>query len=119
MTIATSAWSTSPSICARNSATSIFCARGRVRITCSPATRRRSPEIWRNAPRPSNFPARRGLAARHGADSMTEHNVRNFTINFGPEHPSAHGVLRLVLELDGEIVERIDPHIGQIGRATV
>lgn len=39
---------------------------------------------------------------------MAEHNVRNFTINFGPEHPSAHGVLRLVLELDGEIVERVD-----------
>ena len=36
---------------------------------------------------------------------MTEHNVRNFTINFGPEHPSAHGVLRLVLELDGEVVD--------------
>lgn len=34
---------------------------------------------------------------------MTEHNVRNFTINFGPEHPSAHGVLRLVLELDGRL----------------
>jgi NADH-quinone oxidoreductase subunit D len=49
---------------------------------------------------------------------MTEHNVRNFTINFGPEHPSAHGVLRLVLELDGEIVERIDPHIGLLHRGT-
>jgi NADH-quinone oxidoreductase subunit D len=49
---------------------------------------------------------------------MTEHNVRNFTINFGPEHPSAHGVLRLVLELDGEIVERVDPHIGLLHRGT-
>ena len=39
-------------------------------------------------------------------------NLRNFTINFGPQHPAAHGVLRLVLELDGEIVERVDPHIG-------
>jgi len=38
--------------------------------------------------------------------------MRNFTINFGPQHPAAHGVLRLVLELDGEVVERVDPHIG-------
>ncbi|RUU72306.1 NADH-quinone oxidoreductase subunit D, partial [Mesorhizobium sp. M7A.T.Ca.TU.009.01.1.2] len=44
--------------------------------------------------------------------------VRNFTINFGPQHPSAHGVLRLVLELDGEIVERADPHIGLLHRGT-
>jgi NADH-quinone oxidoreductase subunit D len=41
-----------------------------------------------------------------------EHDIRNFTINFGPQHPAAHGVLRLVLGLDGEIVERVDPHIG-------
>src|SRR6201992_4130754 len=54
-------------------------------------------------------------AERH---AMTEHNVRNFTINFGPEHPSAHGVLRLVLELDGEIVERVDPHVGLLHRGT-
>ena len=47
-----------------------------------------------------------------------EQSVRNFTINFGPEHPSAHGVLRLVLELDGEIVERADPHIGLLHRGT-
>ena len=43
---------------------------------------------------------------------MPEAEVRNFTINFGPQHPAAHGVLRLVLELDGEVVERVDPHIG-------
>jgi NADH-quinone oxidoreductase subunit D len=43
---------------------------------------------------------------------------RNFTINFGPQHPAAHGVLRLVLELDGEIVERVDPHIGLLHRGT-
>src|SRR3954465_12871547 len=49
---------------------------------------------------------------------MTEHNIRNFTINFGPQHPAAHGVLRLVLELDGEIVERVDPHIGLLHRGT-
>src|SRR3989304_4183131 len=47
---------------------------------------------------------------------MAETAVRNFTINFGPQHPAAHGVLRLVLELDGEIVERVDPHIGQLIR---
>ena len=44
--------------------------------------------------------------------------VRNFNINFGPQHPAAHGVLRLVLELDGEIVERCDPHIGLLHRGT-
>ncbi len=49
---------------------------------------------------------------------MTEHNLRNFAINFGPQHPAAHGVLRLVLELDGEVVERVDPHIGLLHRGT-
>src|SRR5215203_4646692 len=49
---------------------------------------------------------------------MTEAAPRNFTINFGPQHPAAHGVLRLVLELDGEIVERVDPHIGLLHRGT-
>jgi NADH-quinone oxidoreductase subunit D len=44
--------------------------------------------------------------------------VRKFNINFGPQHPAAHGVLRLVLELDGEIVERVDPHIGLLHRGT-
>src|SRR5215813_9473717 len=43
---------------------------------------------------------------------------RTFTINFGPQHPAAHGVLRLVLELDGEVVERADPHIGLLHRGT-
>jgi NADH:ubiquinone oxidoreductase subunit D len=45
-------------------------------------------------------------------------DLRNFTINFGPQHPAAHGVLRLVLELDGEVVERVDPHIGLLHRGT-
>jgi NADH-quinone oxidoreductase subunit D len=49
---------------------------------------------------------------------MAEAEVRNFTINFGPQHPAAHGVLRLVLELDGEVVERVDPHIGLLHRGT-
>ena len=44
--------------------------------------------------------------------------LRNFTLNFGPQHPAAHGVLRLVLELDGEVVERVDPHIGLLHRGT-
>ena len=47
-----------------------------------------------------------------------EQKVRNFNINFGPQHPAAHGVLRLVLELDGEVVERVDPHIGLLHRGT-
>ena len=49
---------------------------------------------------------------------MPEKDLRNFTINFGPQHPAAHGVLRLVLELDGEVVERVDPHIGLLHRGT-
>ena len=49
---------------------------------------------------------------------MNEQNLRNFSINFGPQHPAAHGVLRLVLELDGEVVERVDPHIGLLHRGT-
>ena len=49
---------------------------------------------------------------------MSENEIRNFMLNFGPQHPSAHGVLRLVLELDGEIVERADPHIGLLHRGT-
>jgi len=47
-----------------------------------------------------------------------EQRIRNFNINFGPQHPAAHGVLRLVLELDGEVVERCDPHIGLLHRGT-
>jgi NADH-quinone oxidoreductase subunit D len=49
---------------------------------------------------------------------MAEVDVRNFNINFGPQHPAAHGVLRLVLELDGEVVARVDPHIGLLHRGT-
>jgi NADH dehydrogenase I D subunit len=44
--------------------------------------------------------------------------IKNFTLNFGPQHPSAHGVLRLVLELDGEIIEKSDPHVGLLHRGT-
>ncbi|MEZ5912866.1 MAG: NADH-quinone oxidoreductase subunit D [Paracoccaceae bacterium] len=52
-------------------------------------------------------------------DALTgEQKIRNFNINFGPQHPAAHGVLRMVLELDGEIVERADPHIGLLHRGT-
>ncbi|MDR6115442.1 MULTISPECIES: NADH-quinone oxidoreductase subunit D [unclassified Sphingomonas] len=45
-------------------------------------------------------------------------SIQNYTINFGPQHPAAHGVLRLVMELDGEIVERVDPHVGLLHRGT-
>ena len=48
----------------------------------------------------------------------SEQTIRNFNINFGPQHPAAHGVLRMVLELDGEIVDRCDPHIGLLHRGT-
>jgi NADH dehydrogenase (ubiquinone) Fe-S protein 2 len=45
-------------------------------------------------------------------------DIKNFTLNFGPQHPAAHGVLRLVLELNGEVVTRADPHIGLLHRGT-
>src|SRR5690606_15064531 len=44
--------------------------------------------------------------------------IRNYTLNFGPQHPAAHGVLRLILEMDGEVVQRADPHIGLLHRGT-
>lgn len=49
---------------------------------------------------------------------MSEVSIRNFNINFGPQHPAAHGVLRMILELDGEVVTRVDPHIGLLHRGT-
>ena len=49
---------------------------------------------------------------------MPDIEMRNYTINFGPQHPAAHGVLRLLLEMDGEVVERADPHIGLLHRGT-
>jgi len=50
--------------------------------------------------------------------SQDSRHLKNFTVNFGPQHPAAHGVLRLVLELNGEVVERADPHIGLLHRGT-
>lgn len=49
---------------------------------------------------------------------MPEVEIKNYTLNFGPQHPAAHGVLRLIMELDGEIIERLDPHIGLLHRGT-
>ena len=49
---------------------------------------------------------------------MTLKKIKNFTLNFGPQHPAAHGVLRLILELNGEVVERAEPHIGLLHRGT-
>ncbi|HKY82021.1 MAG TPA: NADH-quinone oxidoreductase subunit D, partial [Sphingobium sp.] len=50
--------------------------------------------------------------------TLGDTEIQNYTINFGPQHPAAHGVLRLVMELDGEIVERCDPHVGLLHRGT-
>lgn len=47
-----------------------------------------------------------------------EKQIKNFTMNFGPQHPAAHGVLRLVLEVNGEVVNKADPHIGLLHRGT-
>src|SRR6185369_8201226 len=57
----------------------------------------------------------RGPDLGHPRDPGDE-TINNYTINFGPQHPAAHGVLRLIMELDGEIVERVDPHIGLLHR---
>ena len=56
--------------------------------------------------------------AEEAAHPLAERKVKNFTLNFGPQHPAAHGVLRLVLEMNGEVVERSDPHIGLLHRGT-
>src|SRR4051794_19987065 len=58
-----------------------------------------------------------GAEIGHARDPGDE-KIGNYTINFGPQHPAAHGVLRLILELDGEIVERVDPHVGLLHRGT-
>ena len=49
---------------------------------------------------------------------MTDTKIKPITMNFGPQHPAAHGVLRLVMEMDGEIIKRADPHIGLLHRGT-
>lgn len=55
---------------------------------------------------------------RMRTDREKQLDIKNFTINFGPQHPAAHGVLRLVLELDGEVATKLDPHIGLLHRGT-
>ena len=62
--------------------------------------------------------ADRAAAGDETALQAVDESVNNYTINFGPQHPAAHGVLRLILQLDGEVVERVDPHIGLLHRGT-
>ncbi len=59
-----------------------------------------------------------GAPLEAGDVTAGDESIHNYTINFGPQHPAAHGVLRLIMELDGEIVERVDPHIGLLHRGT-
>ncbi|MBS0199823.1 MAG: NADH-quinone oxidoreductase subunit D [Proteobacteria bacterium] len=61
-------------------------------------------------------PAAQSAFASNPAEARQE--IRNYTMNFGPQHPAAHGVLRLILEMDGEIVQRADPHVGLLHRGT-
>ena len=75
--------------------------------------RRRRPRSRHERRRP-----RRRRPAIRAASSPGAPQIRNFTMNFGPQHPAAHGVLRLVLEMDGEVIERADPHIGLLHRGT-
>ena len=49
---------------------------------------------------------------------MSDVEIKTLTMNFGPQHPAAHGVLRMVMEMDGEVVRRIDPHVGLLHRGT-
>src|SRR5262249_32748455 len=116
----------------RSSAISISCHPGRGPSTSCRATRRRrqtddtDASGWSQAlhPPPGRLSCafdggvRRSRCARGDFMSAQDATLRNFTINFGPQHPAAHGVLRLVLELDGEVVERVDPHIGLLHRGT-
>src|SRR5690606_1953556 len=69
---------------------------------------------------PRQLGARTGACrgGRRLAGQLTMQELRNYTMNFGPQHPAAHGVLRLVLEMDGETVVRADPHVGLLHRAT-
>ncbi|MET3908363.1 NADH-quinone oxidoreductase subunit D [Bradyrhizobium sp. S3.3.6] len=69
------------------------------------------------ARRPGSL-CRQPLRLQTLSSPVEQAGLRNFTINFGPQHPAAHGVLRLVLELDGEVVRRVDPHIGLLHRGT-
>ena len=74
---------------------------------------------WKGPVRPSRRRKSQQVRMSLMAEQLgSEQKPRNFSINFGPQHPAAHGVLRLVLELDGEVVERVDPHIGLLHRGT-
>src|ERR1017187_8555204 len=67
----------------------------------------------------SRVKSRRASSVKRTTVGRTEMaDIKNYTMNFGPQHPAAHGVLRLVLELDGEVIQRADPHIGLLHRAT-
>ena len=67
---------------------------------------------------PHDPPADLAAYTDAGKPAPGDVDIQNYTINFGPQHPAAHGVLRLVMELDGEIVERVDPHVGLHHRGT-
>src|SRR5665213_756981 len=75
-------------------------------------TRSRNASFINRSPlhRVKSYPASSARMATEAWAKMAD--IKNYTLNFGPQHPAAHGVLRLVLELDGEVVERADPHIG-------
>ena len=58
------------------------------------------------------------LSNKYNSEFLKLRKIKNFTMNFGPQHPAAHGVLRLVLELEGELIKKADPHIGLLHRGT-
>jgi NADH dehydrogenase (ubiquinone) Fe-S protein 2 len=69
-------------------------------------------------PHPSDHEANAALGLPHDEEDISQRKTRHYTINFGPQHPAAHGVLRLILELNGEIITRADPHVGLLHRGT-
>src|SRR4051794_19805445 len=83
-----------------------------VRTESSPQTRKVEVSVGAGGQRPEL-----SQPLGHPSDAGDE-RISNYTINFGPQHPAAHGVLRLIMELDGEVVERADPHIGLLHRGT-
>ena len=103
-------------------------SRGQGRSRCTRALGPTSPGTGvteRRAPRPRKREVEVSVGARRRGRAELGHprdpgdeKISNYTINFGPQHPAAHGVLRLIMELDGEIVERVDPHIGLLHRGT-
>ncbi|KAJ1617159.1 nife hydrogenase-like protein [Pavlovales sp. CCMP2436] len=94
-------------------ANQVFRLGARARLTAAARAFSSAPAAARSAPPPSTE-----LRTNIPLNVQDESEIKNFTMNFGPQHPAAHGVLRLVLEMEGEVITRADPHIGLLHRGT-